>query len=226
MKSFISQRESLNEHGELIDSLESKYIYYFESFGLYIQPTSNFSDHDIDEDTQFIILTGGGAAPRKYFLHPHNEYEQSQRNQKEQQLIDKSIELNIPMIAICRGFQVLNGYLGGKLEKLNFKVNRPINTDHPVTLGEKKIIVNNYHNDGVPIELLAPSLNIISLDEDNNHVEAFYHKQYRWLGLLWHPEREIEDAYSKNAVDKLIREFIQNRGVINESYYSRSGPRD
>lgn len=229
MKTFISQRESLNEYGEIVESLESKYIQYFESLGLNTNSISNFSKANIelvDKNTQFIILSGGGTAPKEYFINSHNDYEQSHRNQKEFQLIDKSVDLKIPMIAICRGFQVLNGYLGGKIEALRYLVNRPIKKYHPVTLGEKNIIVNNYHNDGVPVDLLAPALNVISIDKENCHVEAFYHEKYRWLGLMWHPEREIEDSFSRDEIDKLIKNFIKNKGVIDESYYSRSRSRD
>ena len=227
MKTIISQRESLNEFGDSIECLEARYVQYFESFGLKLQSCSNFSETSvnlIDSNIQFIILTGGGAAPSDYFINSHGEFEQLNRNKTELLLIKKSIQLNIPIIAICRGFQFINGYLGGKIDDLKYTINRPINKEHLIALGKNQIFVNNYHNHGIPLKLLAQGLNIIGLDSENNHVEAVYNSQFRWLGLQWHPEREVNDSFSRNVINELIRDFVNNKGVIDESYYSCSRP--
>lgn len=119
----------------------------------------------------------------------------------------------------------MNGFLGGKIENLKYSVYRPIQKDHLITLGGKKIFVNNYHNHGISLEFLAAGLEVIALDIENNHVEAAYSSQHRWLGLQWHPEREIIDPLSRIEIDILIKNFINNKGAIDESYYtcSRSG---
>jgi putative glutamine amidotransferase len=108
-----------------------------------------------------------------------------------------------------------------------FKENRPLGKDHLVTFSSgSKVWVNNFHQDGIYHNDLAKGLKVIAIDEPNKHIEAFYHPELKWLGVIWHPEREIRDKTSRDQVDSMILEFIQQRGVLDESYYLSSRPRD
>ena len=232
MIAIISQREQLDKHKVKVDILESNYIHYFESLGLELITISNFSSHKMIpkklNGIDLIILTGGGSV----FSDNLNEigefkYIQSKRNDIEKELLNQARILNIPVIAICRGFQFINIYLGGKVKKLTFKENRPLGIDHLVTFSSgSKVWVNNFHQDGIYHNDLAKGLKVIAVDEPNKHIEAFYHPELKWLGVIWHPEREIRDKTSRDQVDSMILEFIQQRGVLDESYYLSSRPRD
>lgn len=232
MKVLITQREQFDSHGVPIDILESTYVTYFEHLGVNLYQLSNFTKK-IDEfldtnDFDLIILTGGGSIPSKFYREAHNDFLQLNRDRLEWILMEYSVKNSIPILAICRGMEYINAFLGGKVTKFKtLNEIRPIGKEHDVTLGDgTRISVNNYHNDGVFRNDMAEELEIVGLDVENDVVEAIYSKKMKWLGLQWHPERLMKDELSKEKCDTLIREFIRSGGFINESYYISSGTRD
>lgn len=229
---LITQREQLDSHGVPIDVLESTYVTYFEQLGVNLYQLSNFTknlDKVLDtNDFDLIILTGGGSIPTKFYREEHNDLLQLNRDRLEWVLMEYSLKSCIPILAICRGMEYMNAFLGGKVTKFKtLKENRPIGKEHDVTLGDgTKISVNNYHNDGVFKNDMAEELEIIGLDVENDVVEAIYSQKMKWLGFQWHPERLMKDEFSKEKCNTIIQEFIRNGGIINESYYFSSGTRD
>lgn len=232
MKALITQREQLDSHGMPIDVLESTYVTYFEQLGLDLYQLSNFTSH-LDKilkvnSFDFIILTGGGSIPSKFYREGHNDFHQLSRDRLEWKLMEYSLKNNIPILAICRGMEYMNAFLGGKITKFKtLKESRPIGKEHNIILGDgTKISVNNYHNDGVYKNDVAKGLEIIGLDVENDVVEAIYSRKMKWLGFQWHPERLMKDELSKYKCKNLVEEFTRSGGIINESYYSSSGTRD
>lgn len=232
MKALITQREQLDTHGVPIDVLESTYVTYFEQLGVDLYQLSNFTSHldkILKENSfDFIILTGGGSIPSKFYREGHNDFHQLNRDRLELQLMEYSLKNNIPILAICRGMEYMNAFLGGEITKFKIlKDSRPIGKEHNIILGDgTKISVNNYHNDGVYKNNVPEGIEIIGLDVENDVVEAIYSQKMKWLGLQWHPERLMEDEFSKEKCNAIIQEFIRNGGIINESYYFSSRTRD
>lgn len=232
MKALITQREQLDSYGVPIDVIESTYVTYFEHLGVDLFQLSNFTlnlDRILDANNfDLIILTGGGSIPSKFYSEEHNDFLQLNRDRLEWTLMEYSIKNEIPILAICRGMQYMNAFLGGKITKLNaLKESRSIGKEHDIFLGDRtKISVNNYHNDGVFKNDVAEGLKIIGLDVENDVVEAIYSQQMKWIGFQWHPERLMKDEFSKKRCKNLVEEFIRNGGIISESYYSGSGTRD
>lgn len=219
MFGVVTQRQILDNYGVECDSFESTYIKYFESIGIKPLIISNFQKTDL-LNAEVLILTGGGSIPSKYYNVEHNDYVQDKRDVLEKELFEQAVQNKIPILAICRGFQYVNGLLGGKISKLNeLEFERPIKKDHEVQLKNKSINVNNFHNDGIFEKDLAKELYIVAKDSKNNIIEAFYSKELRLLGLQWHPEREFEDINSKKVSTELISRFISNKGELDESYY-------
>ena len=120
-----------------------------------------------------ILLTGGndlaaygGDAP--------------DRDEAEEFLIGLAMERKIPLLAVCRGAQMLLHRFGTPLEKIEGHVR----TEHPLSNGDK---VNSFHNWGAldcrpPLEALARS--------GDGVVEAVRHRDCPWIqGVMWHPER-------------------------------------
>ncbi len=120
-----------------------------------------------------ILLTGGndlaaygGDAP--------------DRDEAEEFLIGLAMERKIPLLAVCRGAQMLLHRFGTPLEKIEGHVR----TEHPLSNGDK---VNSFHNWGAldcrpPLEVLARS--------GDGVVEAVRHRDCPWIqGVMWHPER-------------------------------------
>ena len=226
MKAIITQRQGINQYGLPVDTLEATYISYFEDLGLDLTIISNYTkrlDQKLKGKIDLIILTGGGSINPIYYEEGHKESLQEKRDLIEEELISHGLKESIPILAICRGMQYMNGLMGGKISRLNkLNIPRPIGKDHEILLGEKTISVNNYHNDGIYINDLGKNLTIIGLDKANDIVEAFYSMKNKILGLQWHPERNFSCKISKDENDKLIREFILTGGKIDEGYYISS----
>jgi putative glutamine amidotransferase len=231
LNAVITQREQIDKHNVKVDVLESNYILYFESLGLELDVISNFASQknilNKLKTADLIILTGGGSVNSDN-MNVLNSFEdiQTKRDIVERELLMQSKILNIPVLAICRGFQFINIHLGGSVKKLKFKETRTIGKEHLVFFSNgSKAWVNNFHNDGIYLTDLAEGLKIVAIDEPNLQVESFYHPEFKWLGILWHPERKISDQKSREQVDSMILKFIQQRGVIDESYYFSSWTR-
>lgn len=217
MIAFITQRESVDSHGTKIDILESDYVSYFEKFNIQLYPVSNFSElvvsSSILDRIELIILTGGGDIDEVLNSDGEDVFLQKNRDQIEKKLLDLSIRKSLPVLGICRGFQFMNKYLGGQISRLNYEYDRPIGKSHPIQLFDSEILVNNYHRDGIKLDQLASNLEMIGVDIDNKHVEAFFSKSLKWLGLQWHPERNLENMKSREATDKMISRFITKRAI-------------
>jgi len=233
IRALITQRQSIDKYGSQIDTLEDSYVTFFEKLNILLLPISNNILHSKkifnNIDFNLIIFTGGGFLPiesydreTKILYGDSNYYQQNKRNQIENNLIQISIKKKIPIIAICRGMQYINAYLGGKISNLSYiKVKRDVSNDHDITVGiyESTILVNSFHDDGIFLRNLSKPLKTIALDKENNIVEAFHSRKLKWLGLQWHPERYFSSSEGSNFTKKLIEQFIFKKGVINESYY-------
>lgn len=106
------------------------------------------------------------------------------RDRCEREMIDFSIEKNIPLVGICRGMQIINKYFGGKIDKINNHVKKT----HKIFDVNKNFIsrVNSYHS--FCIKIKNNNLKPIYFSEDES-IEMIAHKIYKIIGIMWHPER-------------------------------------
>jgi putative glutamine amidotransferase len=196
MKILMSQKETINEHGDAIDVLERNYIYYFSDKFVIIPVPNNLKvAKKIFDLADGVILTGGGDFD-----------EQPNRNLVENELIKLSIKKDIPLIGICRGMQFINKYFGGKLSTVDnhVRVTHKIKFTTPQNdEGQKK--VNSYHRYGIKKNDVANDLIIDSFSDNDEVVESFHHKKYKIRGIQWHPERD--NGLSKWIDKKIFRLF-------------------
>lgn len=124
-----------------------------------------------------LILTGGedwGVSP--------------ERDATEEAALRWAMGRKIPVLGVCRGAQVINLCLGGRLERLEDE--RHVATRHPVHLDDGSVVtVNSYHHQVIPADGLAPDLRPTANDQ-NGAVEGFIHTSLPIAGVVWHPERE------------------------------------
>ena len=105
--------------------------------------------------------------------------------------------------------QLINYFLSGSLSK----VSGHAGTYHPIEILSDKFnlntntTVNSYHNWGINKNDLAENLIPLALAEDGS-IEAVQHNKMPWLGIMWHPEKEMLTIYTNT---QLIRDFFQNR---------------
>ena len=172
------------------------------------------------EECVGLVLTGGvDVDPALYGEEPHR-FTQSTilaRDTFESALLHEALQRDIPILAICRGFQLLNVYLGGSLlqhiegwEHAAQRDEARTSSQHTVslsgqlseTLGASEAVVNSRHHQGLTADRLAASLEPLAFSSDGL-VEAARGKEQRWLlGVQWHPERSephIPDFDSQNG---------------------------
>lgn len=138
------------------------------------------------------------------------------------ELIRTAVTSDAPMLAICRGSQLLNLALGGNLipDLTAWGLHRggrgqPMFLDEDVTitpgtrlhtiLQRDRVTVRSGHHQAAGI--IAPSLKVAARADDGI-VEAIEHVEASWVvGVQWHPE----DTHG-NADDrlKLVRAFVDH----------------
>ena len=153
------------------------------------------------------------------------------RDRFESQVIRRAVERDIPLLCICRGFQLLNVVFGGTLAQrldddpdlIEHCQSEPYDIPaHALKVLEGTLLgqamgahlhmVNSTHDQGV--NRLAPNLNVSALAEDGL-VEALELEGKRFcLGVQWHPELMPENEGSK----ALRQSFLNACREPKESY--------
>lgn len=132
--------------------------------------------------------------------------EHPKRDRLETRLLDYAKQNQIPVLAICRGTQIINHYCGGTLVPVTGHV-----ATRQTLLGEWAkqhgyTTVNSYHNYAITTNTLAPELQALAYTQDGV-IKALKHKTLPWLGIMWHPERETELCQSDK---NLLTSFLNN----------------
>jgi putative glutamine amidotransferase len=174
-----------------------------------------------------LLLSGGPDINPKYYgeqpLTGLGETDEG-LDQMELEAVRLAFQKDLPILAICRGIQILNVSLGGTLyQDISRQVPESIshlqNTDksvntHSVHIHKKTILFNMFRRNEIlvngkhhqAIKDLAPDL-ITSAHACDGIIEAVEHPKKRFvLGVQWHPEGTWEvDRYSK----KIFGTFVQ-----------------
>ena len=215
LSALITQREGVNAYGDPVDILESGYVRFYELLGFIPKAVSNFTKNVemlFNKKRDLLIVVGGGSLAPDLYDRPHTDELQPNRDRMEEQVIHYCLAHRIPIIATCRGMQYLNVMFGGKLwYHPVLQTERTRGTDHPVRLvkEERTIWVNNYHEDCIFEEGLAPCFEPLAVDQENHTVEAFGSEEMKILALQWHPERHFGTASGYEETRKMVLDFIQ-----------------
>ena len=218
MKNYVvtTARQLLDIHGQEIIQFEKAYAEYLEQFDLQVVILPILSDIQAIYNLrpQMILLPGGGDVPVEYYDSEVKVFSQSRRDSIEIQLINFAIDNSIPLLGICRGMQMINGFFGGKITRRGEQDNSvAINHDIYISDCNNFLEVNSFHRDIIKKNGLANQLVPIAFHRQYQHVEAFVGIKYPILGLQWHPERMSRNSSCQNYSNKLIRELITRRGV-------------
>jgi putative glutamine amidotransferase len=170
-----------------------------------------------------LVLTGGiDVDPSKYGAaerHPKVKETDPARDGMELACLDAALARDIPVLAICRGHQVLNVGFGGSLlqhidsgeHRADFRTEGHPSRWHDLTIEAPSRIasifetrsmrINSRHHQAVTPETLAPGLRPVAwaTDHGGTLIEGVESEQHRWVvGVQWHPERleEHEPAFA------------------------------
>lgn len=188
-------------------SLAYDYIHFFESLDFTVVPVPCNSTR-IAEYLQFdptaIVLTGGNTVSND----PANSNLPGvyiERDRVENSLIKTAIELEIPMLGICRGMQMINQYFGGRIQH---GLQDHVGTVHELVSEISELLngqsTNSFHTDGMQIQDVAECLNVIATTGEGI-VEALVHPDHTMLGVQWHPERQHE-SFDNTMINRFLRE--------------------
>lgn len=190
-----------------------------------LPPLPALADEAVDLLRRFdaLVLHGGGDIdPRRYGQEPSSAQLYGivpEHDEVELAVVRAALEIDLPMLAICRGMQMLNVALGGTLVQ-------HIGTDdhwmqlHPVNLvaGSRVAMAlgapaaracHSVHHQVV--DRLGDGLDLTAMSDDGLP-EAMEVAGARWaVGVQWHPEDTAADDPQQQALfDELLRQVRES----------------
>jgi len=158
-----------------------------------------------------LIIAGGcDVDPSSYDAAPHPETVDTRpgRDDHEAVLIKAALDRDLPLLAICRGLQMLNVTLGGTLEQhLPDVVAHDEHRPSPAVFGQTEVkvepgsltgrlfgeqtTVRCYHHQA--LGLVAPDLKVTARAGDGTVEAAEVEGRPFALGVQWHPEENPDD---------------------------------
>lgn len=206
-------------------------LYYVESVeraggrALVVPPSTDGVDETLDVLDGVVFSGGIDIEPSNYGAerHPSTDPAQAHRDAGELALLERALERDVPTLAICRGFQLLNVLRGGDLvqhlpETVGHEGHRErlgAFSEHPVEvkdgtrlasiLGGRLEGVQSSHHQGVG--RVGEGLVETAWAEDGS-LEGLEDPEKRFaVAVLWHPEME-ED---KRLFEALVAEARRYR---------------
>ena len=177
---------------------------------------------------QGILIPGGhDVNPKRYGETPIEECGDicDELDRMEKEILLQGLEMDIPILGICRGIQFINVCLGGSLYQdlptqriscVNHHQIPPYDVPvHEVRINEdsglfrllsnKSIQVNSYHHQA--IKQMAKGLKCMAESEDGlTEAVEIPGKKFVWA-VQWHPESSFrKDENSR----KILEEFVRN----------------
>ncbi|MDD6091176.1 MAG: gamma-glutamyl-gamma-aminobutyrate hydrolase family protein [Hallerella succinigenes] len=186
-------------------------------------------EHLVKMCDEFLFTGGHDVSPELYQEKLLNKSVVccSRRDAMEKIVLQKVLELDKPLLGICRGIQFLNAALGGTLYQ-DLPTERPSVMEHhqqapydvPVhrvkilkdsplfqCLGVEELLVNSYHHQAV--RRMSPMLKPMAVSEDGL-VEALYMPGHRFVwAVQWHPEFSYKTDVSSIQI---LQEFVRMSG--------------
>ncbi len=161
-----------------------------------------------------LVLTGGiDVDPSKYGAaerHPKVKETAPDRDDMELRYLAAALARDIPVLAICRGHQLMNVGFGGALlqhidsgeHRADFRTEGHPSRWHDLTIDQESLLaeifdgttlhINSRHHQAVTSGTLASTLRPVAFAEDHRRslIEGMESDQHRWVvGVQWHPER-------------------------------------
>lgn len=176
-------------------------------------PDDKLFEDFIDQLDGIIFQGGIDITPQLYGEYPLDDDHRGdpQRDVYEMKILDLAIKRKMPVLGICRGFQLINVYFGGSLYQ-DIETQSESKTKHydeeiydelvhkvefskgglfeKLHGGQKHMFVNSVHHQG--IKKLGNNLEVEAVSPEDQMIEAF-----RWsgseekglvTGIQWHPE--------------------------------------
>ena len=195
---------------------------------LVVPPADDALEETLDILDGVIFSGGGDIDPALYDAEPHPETDEPRRarDEAEVRMLQAALDRDMPVLAICRGSQVLNVARGGDLvQHLPEEVGHDRHkhqpgafSDHDVSLAPDSRLggllgehapVKSHHHQGYG--RIGSGLREVAWAEDGV-VEGLEDPAKRFaLGVLWHPEEGEDFALFQGLVEE-ARRYREDRG--------------
>jgi putative glutamine amidotransferase len=165
-----------------------------------------------------LIISGGNDLEHQLYESPFCDLEDvitAERDALEYALLHKALDLNLPVFGICRGYQLINVYFGGSLDKditVRFgSIRYSVLPWKRIALHRSSFLYQNFERRRISINTLhhqaveeAASGFFVAAIDSNGMVQAIEHENLPVYGVQWHPEYLIWRA----AHRRLFKNFI------------------
>ena len=188
--------------------------------------------HDIHQCDGFVLT--GGVDIHPLFYNGELRYQnmpdafQQNRDLFEAAIFSYAQFMKLPVLGICRGLQLVNVLMGGKLNQDLGSVGNNIHKKqgeldktHGVQIQENSLLhqitnassgkINSAHHQSISIDHLGENLMVNAMDEEGKTIEGIEFKDKTNKGFLlcvqWHPERmenKEQSVLSKNIKENFL----------------------
>ena len=180
-----------------------------------VPPDEDGIEEVLDALDGLIFSGGNDMTPEEYGAEPHPETTGTnpERDRGELALLEAALTRDLPVLAICRGFEVLNIARGGDLiqhlpelvgheehrETLGEFSEHTVRVDPSSRIGEVAGAVKSHHHQG--IGRIGAGLRDVAWAEDGT-VEAIEDPEKPFVvGVLWHPEAGEDQRLFERLVE-------------------------
>jgi putative glutamine amidotransferase len=180
-----------------------------------VPPDDDGIDEVLDALDGLVFSGGNDLGPQEYGAdaHPATTGTNPERDRGELALLEEALARNLPVLAICRGFEVLNVARGGNLvqhlpEILGHEEHRAVVgefSEHAVSVDPSSRIrevrgpVMSHHHQG--IGRVGEGLREVAWADDGT-VEAIEDPEKSFVvGVLWHPEAGEDQRIFEQLVE-------------------------
>lgn len=206
----VTQRVvEISSYGEVRDCLDQSWTSWLASCGFTAVPVPNRLG-DVASfldalDVAGVILTGGNnLALDVYDVDGPVDDTHETRDRTEFSILEHAARMNLPVIGVCRGMQVLHAFTGGRLRRVEDRAPgdaspRHVATFHDVALasrqwralaGSSTVEVNSFHDFGFHADSVSGDWEVAATTESDGVVEGLVHRNLPFIGMGWHPERD------------------------------------
>jgi gamma-glutamyl-gamma-aminobutyrate hydrolase PuuD len=201
------------------------YVRAVESAGgrpLLVPPSREGVEETLDAVDGLIFSGGADLDPATYGAetHPATNGVRPERDRAELELLEAALARDMPVLAVCRGSQILNVARGGDLVQHlpdvigsdQHKETPGVFSEHDVEIAAgtrlgalvgDRTPVKSHHHQG--FGRIGEGLRESARAEDGT-IEAIEDPSHRFaLGVLWHPEEGEDAALFRALVDEALR---------------------